>query len=80
MEESTKVSLQCFFCFSDQFVLPDEGKAILSGDLVECANCGRLNDYDSLMRVAKRKGIEWVEEQVQEMVDDFTKQLKNVFK
>lgn len=80
MEESKNVPLKCFFCFSTQFVLPEENYQPQSGELVECANCGKLNDYDSLVRVVQRKAKEWAEEQMQAVIDDFKKQLGKIFK
>jgi hypothetical protein len=80
MEESTIMSLQCLFCFSTQFELPEEGYQPKPGEQIKCANCGKMNDYDSLMRVAKRKGMEWAEEQAKELLDDFAKQIGKIFK
>lgn len=80
MEETTQVSLQCFFCFSTQFVLPEEDYQPQPGELIQCGNCGRWNDYDSLVRVVRRKGHEWVEEQAQALMNDFAKQLGKMFK
>jgi len=40
-------------------------------------NCGRLNDYDSLMRIAKRKGKEWAEKQANELIE---KEMKKLFR
>ena len=80
MEESTQLSLQCLFCFSTQFVLPEEGYQPQSGELIQCGNCGRWNDYDSLIRVVQRKGLEWAEEQAQALMNDFSKQLGTIFK
>lgn len=80
MEESTKMSLQCLFCFSTQFELPEEGYQPKPGEQIKCGNCGRMNDYDSLIRVAQRKGREWAEEQVHEVINDFMKQLGKSFK
>lgn len=80
MEEKIQMPLKCLFCFSTQFETPEEGYQPQSGEQIKCANCGRLNDYDSLMRVVQRKGKEWAEEQAQGLVDDFTKELKKMFK
>jgi len=79
MEESTKMSLQCLFCFSDQFVIPEENYQPQSGDMLQCANCGKLNDYDSLVRVVKRKGTEWAKAQAEEIMNDFAEELRDVF-
>ncbi len=80
MEESTNMSLRCVFCFSTQFELPKEAYQPQPGEQIKCANCGRMNDYDSLIRVVQRKGKEWAEDQAQEIIDDFTKQIGNIFK
>ena len=80
MEESTKMSLQCLFCFSTQFELPEEGYKPKSGEQIKCANCGRMNDYDSLIRVVQRIGMAWAEEQAHEVISDFMKQLGKNFK
>jgi hypothetical protein len=79
MEENTQMPLQCLFCFSTQFELPEEDYQPQPGEQIKCANCGRMNDYDSMMRVVQRKGMEWAEEQAQEMLDDFAKQIGNIF-
>jgi NAD-dependent SIR2 family protein deacetylase len=80
MDDSTKLTLQCFFCKSSSFVLPSENYQPKSGEQIQCANCGRTNDYDSLMRVAKRKAVEWGEELVQKELDKFTKTLGRMFR
>ena len=80
MEENTKMSLQCLFCFSTKFELPEENYQPQPGEQIKCANCGRMNDYDSLMRVIQRKGLAWAEEQAQNMMDDFEKQVERMFK
>jgi hypothetical protein len=48
--------------------------------VIRCANCGRLNDYDSLMRIAKRKGKEWAEKQAKELVEKEMKKMKKLFR
>ncbi len=78
MEEKTELQLHCLFCFSTNFVLPDEGYQPKSGELVKCSNCGRMNDYDSLMRIAKKKGKEWAEEQAKKLMKDFKKQMNKI--
>ena len=79
MEEQLSVSMQCLFCFSKDFDLPEENYSPKHGELIKCANCGRLNDYDSMWCVVQRKGEEWAEEQAQVLLDDFSKDLNNLF-
>ena len=74
-DKKTQVSLMCLFCTSDQFVIPEDDYQPQSGDLLRCANCGKVNDYDSLMRVIQRKATEWAEEQAQDLLHDFSKQI-----
>lgn len=80
MEEKTQILLSCLFCFSKQFILPEENYKPQSGELIECANCGHMNDYDSLMRIAQRKEKEWCEKQAQKLMGNFNKRIKQLFK
>ena len=68
MDEKKTIQARCFFCFSTDFILPHDDYEMQSGEMIQCSNCGRLNDYDSLMRVAKHKGEEWAEEIAQKMI------------
>jgi hypothetical protein len=80
MEYETTTELKCLFCTSTQFELPSEDYEPQSGDMLKCANCGRLNDYDSMMRVVEKEAEEWGEKVAQGLVKDLEKQLKKVFK
>ncbi len=80
MEEGVTLSVQCLFCMSEQFEVPSENYEPQHGDLIKCANCGRLNDYDSMWRVVRRKGEELAEDQAQAMLDDFSKDLNKLFR
>jgi hypothetical protein len=80
MEHEKMTELKCLFCTSIQFELPSEDYEPKSGDMLKCANCGRLNDYDSMMRVVEKEAEEWGENIAQDMVKDLEKQLKKVFK
>ena len=80
MEEKTTIKLKCFFCSSTDFELPYADYQPKHGEQIRCSNCGRTNDYDSLLRVAKKQGEEWAEQQVKEEMDKFKKQLKRIFR
>lgn len=80
MEEKTRIQLHCFFCGATKFDLPSEDYQPKSGEQIRCSNCGRTNDYDSLMRVAKNKAKKWAEEQAQKEIDEFTKKIGKIFK
>lgn len=73
MKENYSIKMQCLFCKSEQFELPNKDYQPSDGEMVKCANCGKLNDYTSMFRVAKEKGIEVVREEVK-------KELKRAFK
>ena len=53
--------------------MAEEGKEYQSGDMKECRECHEINDYDSLMEVAKEVGLERMKKEVD-------KALKNEFK
>ncbi len=71
MEQNFTVGLVCLFC--ELPLEAEEGKEFHSGDMILCSSCGESNDFDSVLEVAKRKGISKVEEQV-------ASKLKNIFK
>jgi hypothetical protein len=75
MEEEFKIDLQCLFCKSKQFEI-EEGRQYTTGDMIQCANCGRLNSYESLCNVAKEKGIKIVEEEAEKLIKDAFKDFK----
>ena len=75
MGTETTIKLRCIFCGSQSFELPEEGYQPEHGEQILCANCGRTNDYDSLLNVAKKHAKEWTEKQVQKELDNFTKKI-----
>lgn len=72
----TQINMKCLFCQSDQFDLPSEGYQPVSGDQLLCANCGRTNDYDSLLRVAKKRGVEWAEQEAKKLMEKEAKKIQ----
>jgi len=56
------ITLKCLFCDCD--LKATEGKDFQSGDLLKCPSCKQDNDYDSLIAVAKEKGMEELKQQV----------------
>jgi len=56
------ITLTCLFCDSD--LVTEEGDTFQTGDLLKCPSCKHDNDYDSLIAVAKEKGIEQLQQQV----------------
>ena len=74
MEEQIK--MYCFFCKSEQFELPDESYQPSNGEMIKCANCGKLNDYTSMLEVAKEKAMQIATEEAEKMVKEFSKKFK----
>ena len=72
------VKLRCLFCFGEQFILVEEDPPQPGGQVL-CATCGRSNDYDSLMRVARRKAIQFAENEAQKLIDEFAEQMRKRF-
>jgi hypothetical protein len=80
MEEPTELKLHCLFCSSTSFNLPDDDYSPKPRERIQCTNCGKMNDYDSLMRIAKRKGMEWAEAQAKKEIEKFKKNLVKMFR
>ena len=75
MDSEFKITALCLFCQSP--LQANENAEFESGDMIKCGSCGELNDYDSLIEVAKEKGIEIVKSQVE---DELKKTMKKLFK
>jgi hypothetical protein len=73
--DKIRISLVCLFC--GVTLEAPEDTTYASGDLVNCKNCGEDNDYDSLVEVAKEKGIKELSDSVQ---DHLKKEFKKIFK
>lgn len=70
-----KVSLKCLFC--DCELQGNTEKEFSSGDMLECQECGELNDYDALIDVAADEGKEIAAKYAKEEIE---KMLKKAFK
>ena len=63
-----RIKLYCLFCKSEQFELPEKGCQPNVGEMVKCANCGRLNDYTSMLKIAKEKAIQMIEDETEKII------------
>jgi hypothetical protein len=70
-----EISLKCLFC--DCELQGDTEKEFSSGDMLECQDCGELNDYDALIDVAADEGKEVAAKYAKEEIE---KMLKKAFK
>lgn len=77
MKESIEINLECVFCSSTQFELPQEGYKPEQGEMIKCGNCGRLNDFSSIYEVAISNGVETVKKDAMKYAED---ELKKMFK
>ena len=75
MDSEFKIIALCLFCQAP--LQADENTEFNSGDMIKCDSCGELNDYDSVIEVAKEKGIEKVKSQVEAELE---KTMKKLFK
>ena len=74
MEKQIKMS--CLFCKADQFELPTEDFQPTCGDMIKCANCGRLNDYTSMLRIVEDRAVEMAEKEAERIVKNAFKSFK----
>lgn len=72
---SLTINLVCLFCGAPLQGLEDA--AYNSGDLIVCGECGESNDYDSLIEVAKEKGVDEVKKELELQLK---KEFGNLFK
>lgn len=75
MDSEFTITALCLFCQAP--LHSEENAEFKSGDMIKCGSCGELNDYDSVIEVAKEKGIEKVKSQVEAELE---KTMKKLFK
>lgn len=75
-----EIKMKCLFCFSTDFVVPNDNYQPQSGEMIKCANCGKLNDYDSLMRVVEKEGEEFIQKEADKFAKEIEKKLKKSLK
>ncbi len=75
MDSKFKITCLCLFCQAP--LTSDENAVFNSGDMIKCKSCGELNDYDSVIEIAKEKGVEKVKSEV---YADLEKTVKHLFK
>lgn len=75
MDEEFKITALCLFCQTP--LEAEDGAEFSSGDMIKCNACGESNDYDSVIEVAKEKGVEKVKT---ELEAELKKSFKGLFK
>lgn len=80
MNAEKEIKMKCLFCFSTDFVVPHDNYQPQQGEMVKCANCGKLNDFDSMMRVVEKEGEEFIQKEADKIAKEFEKKLKKSLK
>jgi phage FluMu protein Com len=75
MDKSYSIEVKCLFC--DATLKSEDGQEYQSGDMIKCSECGELNDYDSVLEVAKEQGVELVKNELEK---ELKSKFKNLFK
>jgi len=70
-----RITIRCLFCNSG--IIVEEGKKYESGDMLKCIECGELNDFHSLINVAKEEGMKQLKEKVERQLHN---EFKDIFK
>jgi len=70
MDNSYSIEVVCLFC--DATLKIEGGKEYQPGDMIKCSGCGELNNHDSILGIAKERGVKLVK-------DDLEKELKSKF-
>lgn len=67
--------LYCSFCNSTLFAMPYEGYKPYHGSYIVCANCGRENDFTSLINVINVR----ISKEITNITEDFKKEITKKF-
>ena len=80
MEEKRTIPLRCIFCKSASFDVPYDGYEPKPGEQIKCVNCGRSNDYSSLLSLACKEGEKIAKEIIDGKIKEFQKNVRKMFK
>ena len=73
MNMPESVSLKCLFCGLEIGMEESKSVELKSGDQIECNHCKEMNDFDSMVEVAR--------EEIGNLVNhEIEKSFKNIFK
>ncbi|MFT7088137.1 MAG: hypothetical protein ACJAZX_001592 [Rickettsiales bacterium] len=80
MDQRTTISLECIFCSSTKFDIPEEDYKPKQGESIKCGNCGKFNDFTSIEKVVHIKGEKWAKNEAQKLMNDMIKKINKNFK
>ena len=69
-----KVLLKCVFCKNNLTYNPEN--PYKKGDMIKCTKCGRMNDYNSLMKVAINSNKLVIKKEIEKELRKSLKKLK----
>ncbi len=72
--EPVHITLVCLFCRAE--LKGSEDASYSPGTLIKCKECGEENDYESVVEVAKEKGVAQIK---QDLEDQLKNEFKNIF-
>lgn len=61
-----EISLKCVFCKNN--LTYDIKNPPKHGDMIKCQNCGKMNDFDATLKIAKDEGREKLKEEAIELI------------
>lgn len=80
MDQRTKINIECIFCNSTKFDIPEKNYKPKQGEVIKCGNCGKFNDFSALEKVAHVKGEEWAKNQAKKLLGDAIRKINKNFK
>lgn len=73
MKDYYNVNIKCAFCKSEIFELPYEGYQPELYEMIKCSNCGAVNYFESIRKVAIKKTLNVIE-------NDYQNEILNMLK
>lgn len=78
--KEVSIELECVFCSSTDFIIPYQGYYPNHGELLKCANCGRLNDFTSINDFTIKKTCQETEDYAHREIEKMFKKSGFKFK
>jgi len=66
-EIPTQIALECLFCKSTKFEVPNKDYMPQEGEAIKCVNCGELNDVSAIKKVSYEKGKEALSQYIKQL-------------
>ena len=76
MVKTKEMKLECIFCGSSNFQIPHKDYVPKENENIKCGNCGKLNIYDDLLKIANEKAINEFKGDIEKYIKDQIKKFK----